>query len=228
MKGLILGVAGLGAVGGVAFVGGGKPPVDDYVGIVNRPPAEVYAALAAIGPEGVQTMPTVPGAPRVAQKISREANKSVRVEVTLDDATLGSIEFQLQPADGGKTQLAAEVDLDTAVLSDAMRRAGGPGLPLPGGGMSESLLDRGFAIVMEQAVKQVNDGTLPLSGLAQAGRGWSGGPGGRGSSATMAAAPTWNSGSAARPQASARPAVDPNRAVRDHIARQNEVQGSGW
>lgn len=241
MKGLIMGVAGLGAVGATAYVTTGKTAVDDYVGIINRSPQEVYAALSAIGPDGVIGMPVAdaPGAPRVAQKISKQAGKSVRVEVMLDDKSFASVEFEIEPAEGGKTRIAGEVDLDTSAINDAIRARGGPGLPM-GAGLAEGMLDRAFAAAMERAVQQINDGgSLSVLALGQAGFarptwGGDGSPSFGGGPGRMAATPSWTAPASARPRVSARPAgsteaaVDPNRAVREHLREQQQVQRPGW
>jgi len=241
MKGLILGLAGLSAVGTAAYVTGGKKPVDDFVGIINKSPGEVYAALSAMGPDGVTVIPTGagPNAPHVSQKITKENGKSVRVEVMLDDKSFASVEFQLEPAEGGRTRIAGEVDLDMSAVSAAVQARGGPALPTYG--MAEGLIDRAFAMGMERVVQQINDGEAPVSMLAlgQAGFtrpdwGSDGAPSFGGGSGSMAAAPTWSTQGAARSSVSARPsastkaAVDPNRAVQDHLRQQQRVQEPGW
>ena len=242
MKALILGMAGLSAVGGAAYVAGGKKPVDDFVGIVNKSPQEVYAALSAAGPDGVAELPVpaMPGAPRMSRRITKEADKSVRLEVLMDDRTFASVEFEIAPADGGKTQLAGEVDFDMSVINDAIRERGGQPLPGLSGGVAEGYIDRAFATAMAQAVHQINDGQLSLAVLTQGSSGFTtpdwgrgGGPsfGGNGG---MAIKPTWSTqGStratvSARPSASLEPAVDPNAAVHDHLREQQRVQGAGW
>ena len=111
MKGLILGVMGVGAAGTAAYVGtSGNGMPDDFVGIVHKSPDKVYAAFSALGPEGVVTMPTPSGwGSRIVQRIVKVPNEQVKIEISIDDQPLLTADVQMQPAEGGATQLAAGV-----------------------------------------------------------------------------------------------------------------------
>ena len=219
---------GVGAAGTAAYVGtSGNGMPDDFVGIVHKSPDKVYAAFAALGPEGVVTMPTSSGwGSRIVQRIVKVPNEQVKIEISIDDQPLLTAEVQMRPAEGDATQLAAEFDVDLALLmrlagDDAAGAAALPIMALPDG-----MIDQAFAMTMEEMVRQIEEGK-PLTSLAETGTRWGSAPSQRPGRAAVRADANWSAPDRVRPQADARPAVDPNEAARTHVSAQSQQSG-GW
>lgn len=210
MKGAILGAVGVAGVG-VAVVGGGGGGPDDFVAVVGKPPATVYAAFSDLGPDGVTTVPTTyHQGMKLSQRIVKVPNEQVMYELAINDEPLVTAEVQFAAAENNGTRVAAELDLNQRLLNQLMREAGGP--PMPAFFFQDFLIDQVFAQAMGEMVARIEEGR-PLLSLAETHARW--GSDDRGtfretSSGTRASRPQ----SSTRPQLNARPALDPDEAVR--------------
>jgi hypothetical protein len=224
MKGIFLGVVGLGGIGTVAYVGGGAGP-NDYVGIVNKPPEAVYSAFSALGPEGVTSIPTVDGwGARIVQRVIKVPNEQVKLELLIDDEPLITAEVQMAPAENG-TRLAAELDFNQAMMTRILEEHGETGLP--SFVFQEFMIDQVFARAMGEMVEQIESGQ-PLASLSATRARWGNGGGGPSSVSGRRVSTTWQQRGAVRPQVDARPTLDPNQAAREHLTPDRPGQNSGW
>ena len=225
MKAVMLGVVGVGGVGAAAYMGGGSGP-NDFIGTVSKPPAAVYSAFSALGPEGVTSIPSVDGwGARMVQRVTKVPNEKVKLELLVDDQPLLTAEVQVAPGENNGTRLAAELDFDQAMLSRIMEEQGAP--PMPGFAFQESLIDHVFARAMGEMVEQIESGE-PLASLSATRAKW--GDSDRRGSSVVPQRPsgTWEQRSAVRPQINARPTMNPNQAAREHLAKDGAPQGGGW
>ena len=136
MKGVMLGVVGIGGIGGAALMGAGGGGPDDFIRTVNRPPQAVYAAFSALGREGDVAIPTGNGwGARVVQRVVKVPNEQVKLEVLVDGEALVTAEVRFAP-DGTGTRVAAELDFNDRLLKRIVeeQRPGDSGadLRLPG------------------------------------------------------------------------------------------------
>lgn len=228
MKGMFLGVVGLGGIGTAAYMGGGAGP-NDYVGHVGKSPEAVYAAFAGLGQAGEISIPRHDGKGAMVQRVTKVHNELVKLELEVDGAALMTAEVHIAP-DGEKgTRVAAEFDLDSARLREVVRDAGGGEIAIPEFAFQETMIDMVFARAMGEMVEQIESGQ-PLASLSATRARWGSGDGGPSGAAPVRPSGGWQQRSAVRPQMDARPAVDPNRAAREHMARQGSRPGSdsGW
>ena len=227
MKGLILGVMGVGAAGTVYVSTSGTATPNDFIGVVHKSPAQVYAAFSSMAPEGVQSVPSPDGwGSRFVQRIVKVPNEQVKMELLIDDRRILLAEIQLQPAEGNATQVAAEFDFDLALLSQIAREHGAGDDALPILSVPEGLIDHTFAMVMREMVADIEAGR-PLKSLADTGSRWGSGGRERPASDAMRARAEWQQRASVQPQSDARPAVDPNEAARTHVSAQSQQSG-GW
>lgn len=225
MKGMMLGVVGIGGVGAAAYMGGGSGP-NDYVGLVNKPPAAVYSAFAALGTEGTVSLPSKDGwGARIVQRITKVPNEQVKLELLVDDEPLITAEVQVAPAENNATRLAAELDFNQAMLTRIMEEQGAP--PMPGFAFQEFLIDQVFAQAMGEMVEQIESGE-PLASLSSTHARWGSSERRQPRASAGSAASSWQQRSAVRPQMDARPAVDPNAAARAHLTKDRRGRDAGW
>lgn len=223
MRGAVFGTMAMCGVGGAAYVGVGSGP-NDYVGTVNKSPDAVYAAFAsAMGPEGITAMPSRDGWPaRLQQRVSKTPGEEVRVELIVDSRPLVTMEVDFAAEGPAATQVAAEIDIDTAALaslSDA-----GPGDTMAFMAMGDGIIDMAFAQTMAEMVEDVENGR-PVTSLAMMSRRWGSQNGTVRSRANQAGS---YRGERVRPDASARPMVDPNTAARQHRDGTPSGSNDGW
>jgi hypothetical protein len=208
----------LGAVGvcgvGAAVVGGGDGP-DDFVAVVNRPPAAVYAAFADIGPPGEKSE-LVPkkggGTGKITQRVVKVPNEQVKVEFLVDDEALLTAEVQLS-AEGSGTRLAAELDFNDGLLRRIMKEQN-EDFVIPSFAFQDFLIDQVFAQAMTEMVERIERGEKLLS-LADTHARW-----GRDNPTDLGTfshtsepyGSEWQGRRAARPQLNPRPALDPDAA----------------
>lgn len=204
MKGVVLGVVGVGGIGTVAVVGGGAS-VNDYVGVTSRPPAAVYAAFSDLGTEGEISMP-VPDqggwGSRLTQRIVKVPNEQVKLELAIDEEVLISAEVQLAP-EGEGTKVAAELDVNQRMITRLMKEAGAP--VMPSFAMQDFLIDQVFAQAMSDMMTRIEEGK-PLLSLAETHARW----GSDDNSGRRQVSGTWEQHKAVRPERSARPMMNPN------------------
>ncbi len=212
MRGAVFGTMAMCGVGGATYYGVGTGP-NDYVGTINKSPDAVYAAFAsAMGPEGITALPSRDGWPaRLQQRVTKTPGEEVRIEFVTDNTTLLSMEVDFAAEGPEATRVAAEVDIDAAALASIANV--GPGDSMAFLAMNEGLIDMAFAQTMAEMVEDVEKGT-PLSSFAMLSRSW-----GRDSGPASARrnGPGSYRPERIRPDASARPMVDPNRVARDHV-----------
>lgn len=220
MKGIVMGVVGLGGVGAAAYVGTGTGGPDDFIAHVNKSPQAVYAAFSALGPEGEIALPGEKGwGSRVRQRITKTANEEVKLVVEVDGKELISAEVEMTP-EGDGTRIAAEFDFDEQAMNALIREAGAEGLPSMA--FEEWMMDQAFAEVMKGAVSRIEEGK-PLLSLYETRARW-----GRDSSTPASGrtsgtrvSETWEQRQRTRPQLDARPALNPNEATREHSRGRN-------
>lgn len=223
MRGAVFGTMAMCGVGGAAYVGVGSGP-NDYVGTVNKSPEAVYAAFAsAMGPEGITALPSRDGWPaRLQQRVSKTAGEEVKVEFVVDNRPLVTMEVDFAAEGPSATRVAAEIDIDTAAL--ASFADAGPGDSMAFMAMGDGIIDMAFAQTMAEMVEDVENGR-PLTSMAMLSRRWGSQNGSVRSRANSAGS---YRGEQVRPDASARPMVDPNAAARNH--REGTMSGGddGW
>ncbi len=202
MKGVVLGVVGVGGIGTFAVVGGGGP--NDYIGVTSRSPAAVYAAFSELGHEGQVSIPVQEGGwgSRVTQRIVKVPNEQVKLELAIDDEVLVSAEVQLEP-EGEGTKVAAELELNQRLMTRLMKEAGAP--PMPTFAFQDFLIDQVFAQAMSEMMTRIEEGK-PLLSLAETHARW----GSDDRDGPRRASGTWQQHQAARPEMSARPMMNPN------------------
>lgn len=223
MKGAVFGTMAMCGVGGAAYVGVGSGP-NDYVGTVNKAPDAVYAAFAsAMGPEGITALPSHDGWPaRLQQRVTKTPGEEVRIEFIVDNAPLMTMEVDFAAEGPAATRIAAEVDIDTAALA-AIADAG-PGEAMAFMAMNEGIIDMAFARTMAELVEDVAK-DRPLTSFAMLSRSW-----GNGNARVQSRAnrPGDYRGERIRPDATARPMVDPNTAARRHREGARATSSDGW
>lgn len=211
MKGAVFGTMAMCGVGGAAYYGVGAGP-NDYVGTINKSPDAVYAAFAsAMGPEGITALPSHDGWPaRLQQRVSKTPGEEVRIDFIVENSTLLSMEVDFAAEGPEATRVAAEVDIDAAALASIADV--GPGDAMAFMAMNEGMIDMAFAQAMAEMVQDVEKGT-PLESFALLSRSW-----GNGDSRIRSRSngPGDYRPDPIRPDATARPMVDPNAAARRH------------
>lgn len=213
MKGMVLGTVGVVGVGAAVVTGGGGGP-DDFIGVVSKPPAAVYAAFSELSPAGDTTFPMMNKGgwnKRLTQRVVKVQNEQVKLELLVDNEALVTAEVQMAP-DAGGTRVAAEFDFNGKLLNRLMKEEGGP--PVPGFAFQDFMIDQVFAQAMSEMVNRIEEGQ-PLLSLADAHKRWGisdGGGSGRFQTQGHAA---WEQHQAAAPQVSARPTLNPNLERRD-------------
>ena len=223
MRGAVFGTMAMFGVGGATYYGVGSGP-NDYVGTVNKAPDAVYAAFAsAMGPEGITALPSHDGWPaRLQQRVTKTPGEEVRIEFIVDSAPLLTMEVDFAAEGPAATRVAAEVDIDTAALA-AIADAG-PGDAMAFMAMNEGIIDMAFARTMAELVQDVEKGQ-PLTSFAMLSRSW-----GNGNARIQSRAnrPGDYRGERIRPDATARPMVDPNAAARSHRNGASDTASGGW
>lgn len=223
MRGMVFGTMAMCGVGGAAYVGVGSGP-NDYVGTVNKSPDAVYAAFAsAMGPEGITALPSRDGWPaRLQQRVSKTPGEEVRIEFVVDDRPLATMEIEFAAEGLSATRVAAEIDIDSAALA-ALADAG-PGDSMAFMAMGDGIIDMAFAQTMAELVADVEKGT-PLTSFAVLSRSW-----GHENSRVQSRANRAGDyqGERIRPDASARPMVDPNAAAYRHREGISPDSNDGW
>ncbi|HKR25768.1 MAG TPA: hypothetical protein VJS15_10945 [Allosphingosinicella sp.] len=209
MKGMLLTVAGLG-VGGAAWFGMDGP---DFDRLVERRPIEVYAAFSRLAPEGIVTQPRSDAVDRrVSLRVAKTLGESLTYEILFDDRPVVTAELAFAPAgeSGAQTRMTAELEIDEYELGSAFETDGGVALSL----IPERLIDMQFANFMDDMVRDVEAGRpLPPLNLSSAGvrrHNPEANVEDRRANAEHARQ------EASRPNASARPMMDPSRAAERH------------
>lgn len=205
----MLGTVGVMGVGAAVVAGPGGGP-NDYVGVVSKPPAAVYAALSQLGTEGVETTPTYKGG-QMVQRIVKVANEQLKLELEVDGEMILSVEVQLAP-EGSGTRIAAEFELNTDAIRKVMHEASNGEMALPILPMEEYLMDQMFAQAMAEMATRI-EGGQPLLSLAEAQDRWGRTDADAGTFREMSRhmfVPPQHSTS---PQMSTEPAIDPDAAV---------------
>ncbi len=223
MRGAVFGTMAICGMGGAAYYGVGTGP-NDYVGTVNRSPDSVYAAFAsAMGPEGITALPSQDGWPaRLQQRVSKTPGEEVRIEFVVDNAPLATMEIDFAAEGPEATRVAAEIDIDAAAL--ASFADAGPGDAMAFMAMGDGLIDMAFAQTMAEMVADVEKGQ-PLTSFAVLSRSWGNGNARVRSRANRAGD---YRGERIRPDATARPMVDPNAAARNHREGVPSRDRDGW
>ena len=223
MKGAVLGTMAVCGVGGATYYGVGTGP-NDYVGTINKAPDSVYATFAAaMGPEGITALPSHDGWPaRLQQRVSKTPGEEVRIEFVIDNQALATMEIDFAAEGPAATRIAAEIDLNAAALA-ALADAG-PGDAMAFMAMGEGIIDMAFAQTMAEMVADVEKGQ-PLTSFAMLSRSW-------GTSNTRLQSRMNGAGDyraqTIRPDASARPMVDPNVAAARHRHGVSGTSSDGW
>lgn len=223
MRGAVFGTMAMCGMGGAAYYGVGAGP-NDYIGTVNKSPEAVYAAFAsAMGPEGITALPSRDGWPaRLQQRVSKTPGEEVRIEFVVDNAALATMEIEFAPEGPAATRVAAEVDIDAAAF--AALTDSGPGDSMAFMAMGDGIIDMAFAQTMAEMVQDVERGQR-LSSFALLTRSW-----GNGNSHVQSRANQSGDyrGEHIRPDASARPMVDPSAAARRHREGIPTRDRDGW
>ena len=225
MKGAVLGTMAMCGVGGATYYGVGMGP-NDYVGTVNKAPDRVYATFAAaMGPEGITALPSHDGWPaRLQQRVSKTPGEEVKIEFVIDNQILASMEIDFAAEGPAATRVAAEIDLNSAAMAAVAGEAGGGPDAMAFMAMGEGIIDMAFAQTMAEMVQDVERGQ-PLTSFAMLTRSW-------GSSNTRLQSRMNGPGSyrpeTIRPDATARPMVDPNAAARNHRNGVSGTSSDGW
>ena len=223
MKGAVLGTMAVCGVGGATYYGVGTGP-NDYVGTINQAPDSVYATFAsAMGPEGITALPSHDGWPaRLQQRVTKTPGQEVRIELIMDNQEFASMEIEFAAEGPAATRIAAEIDLNAAAL--ASLADAGPGDTMAFMAMGEGLIDMAFAETMAEMVQDVEKGQ-PLTSFAMITRSWGD------SNARLQSRrnrPDDYRPQTIRPDASARPMVDPNAAARSHRNGGSGTSSDGW
>jgi len=214
MKGMLFAIAGLG-VGGATYFGLDGP---DFDRVIKKSPMSVYSAFSALAPEGTRTErgSDASGGRSVTLKVVKERGESLVYEISFDNRPVVTAELTFAPAGegGGETRMTAELELDEYEIGSAFENDAGMALSL----IPEGLIDMQFANFMDDMVRDVEAGR-PLPPLAMNRTGI------RRSGDTQSLtqrryeaeearrqASRPRSG-AARPNTTARPMADPNRAA---------------
>lgn len=224
MKGMLLTVAGLG-VGGAAYLGMDSP---DFDRMVERRPIEVYAAFSRLAPEGTITQPRSDVVDRqVSLRVAKTLGESLTYEILFDNRPVVTAELAFAPAGegGGQTRMTAELEIDEYELGAAFETEAGVALSL----VPETLIDMQFANFMDDMVRDVEAGRpLPPLNLSSAGvrrHNPEASVENRRANAEHARQ------EASRPNASARPMVDPSQAAERHrngITSDEINRPGGW
>lgn len=137
-------------VGGAALTSGGIGG-----GLVEhkiaRPPIEVYSAISAMAPEGVQVRPAELGPPMTFE-VRKERGKAIHYVLKLGRKVAGSVDLNVAPdKDGSASRLSGDVELDRTVLA-----ALGPS---PLDSMPDPLLDLALAGLLGEMADRIAAGT---------------------------------------------------------------------
>jgi len=223
MRGAVFGTMAMCGMGGAAYYGVGTGP-NDYIGTIHKSPESVYATFAAaMGPEGITALPSHDGWPaRLQQRVSKTPGEEVRIEFVLDNQALATMEIDFAAEGPDATRIAAEIDIDGAALA-ALADAG-PGDSMAFMAMGDGIIDMAFAQTMAEMVADVEKGQ-PLTSFAMVSRSW-----GHSNSRLQSRmnGPRDYQPQTIRPDASARPMVDPNAAARNHRNGVSGTSSDGW
>jgi hypothetical protein len=217
MKGLIFAVSGLG-VGGAAFFGADGPDFDQ---VVNKSPAQVYAAFSALAQEGTITPPRSDEIDRqVSFRVTKTSGEEIHYEVLFDNdpVVTADLTFEAAGEAAQQTRLTAELDIDAYSLGSAFETEAGLALAM----VPDSVIDTQFAAMMNDMVKDVEAGRpLPPLALNRAGV--------RRQEAGATLAQRRSSAERARREA-VRPMIDPNRAAANYRRGRPAEDGEpgGW
>jgi len=219
MKGMMIGLAGLG-VGGAYFMSDGP----DFDRVVKKSPIEVYAAFSRLGQEGIVTPPGQSGpGPRISFKVEKVQGQSIHYEVRFDDRPVVEADLTFAPAgdDGRETRMTAELDIDGFELGSAFQTEAGVALSM----VPDRLIDMQFASFMADMVRDIEAGRpLPPLGTSRIGVRSAGrvetDPRGRRMRAEAAQR------AASRPTSNARPMVDPNESAESYL--NGGPRDGGW
>ena len=217
MKNFIISVAAMG-IGGAAWFGTDSP---DFDRTIDRPPAAVYAAFAAL-PERTVTRAAPDGSEHVfSVRTAKVEGESIDYEVLLDGRPVITAEFDFAPAGegGNATRMTAEFDIDAVEIGAAFETEAGVALAL----VPDAYFDRQFAAVMEDFAKDIEAGRpLVAPGEAEMGvRQRVPAPSVQARRAEMRRSQR----EAVRPMNDARPMVDPNAAAEAHRRGQPDPNG---
>lgn len=202
IKTMLFGFAALG-VGGAALTGGAIGGGHDAERMVARPPAEVYAAISSMTPEGVLERGAEEGSPAMRFEVRKEPGKAVHYLLAIDGRTVGSVDLGVAPdKDGAASLLTADFELDQAALKK-LNTDGPDELP----NMPRGLLVMALSQQLGEMAAKIEAGTpLETFGADDLGvwrsRGSAGGE-----------TPVTASG----PLGSTEPMVDPNEAARNYL-----------
>src|SRR5688572_23942422 len=201
MKGLFIGVAGLG-VGGAAWMGMDSP---DFDRTINRNPTAVYSAFAGLSNEGTVRAPSDNELGRpIAIRTSKERGKSLRYEILIDERPVLTADLNFEPAGDGTnaTRLTAELDIDAMEIGAAFETEAGLALSM----VPDSYFDAQFASFMDDLADDIEAGR-PLPPLRSSTMGLR--RRGSNEAAESRVADGRNRRDAVRPMNDARPMVDP-------------------
>jgi hypothetical protein len=205
VKTMIFGFAAAG-VGGAALTSGGLGGGPDAEHMVARPPAEVYAAISSMSPEGLQQGGRENGGPPMTFEVRKEPGRAVHYVLKIDGKVAGSIDFDIAPEQGGAaSRLSADIDLDRAALRKVM----------PGGDevlrMPDAVFNLAAQGVLGEMAKKIEAGT-PLEGFGPEDlAAWQAHPSGGAGQGMSGELPV------AGPLGSTEPMVDPNAAARNYL-----------
>ncbi|HEX9963640.1 MAG TPA: hypothetical protein VGB04_01500 [Allosphingosinicella sp.] len=119
IKFMLFGVAAAG-VGGAALTGGGLGG-HDAERLVAKPPAEVYAAISAMAPEGIRQAPLSSDLPAMKLEVRKEQGEAVHYILTMDGKQIGRLDLAVAgQKDGKSSTLAADIDVDQRALAKLM------------------------------------------------------------------------------------------------------------
>lgn len=212
IKTMLFGFAALG-VGGAALTGGGIGGGPDAEQRVARPPAEVYAAISSITPEGVQERGGVEGEPAVRFEVRKEPGKAVHYLLTIDGKVAGSVDLAVAPeGDGAASRLSAEIELDQAALKKMIAEDG----PNDFFTMPDALINAAAGQALAEMAAKIEAGTpLDQWGPDEL-AGWNS-HGGHGHSEGEGMSILSASEAATRPTASTEPMLDPNAEAEKYL-----------
>ena len=117
IKFMLFGIAAAG-VGGAAITGGGFGGGHDAERLVAKPPAEVYAAISAMAPEGIRETPPDGEMPRMKIEVRKDQGKSVAYIVSIEGKQVGRLDLAVAgEKDGKSTRLGADIDVDQRAIA---------------------------------------------------------------------------------------------------------------
>jgi hypothetical protein len=120
VKIMLFGFAALGVSGAALTSGGGFGGGHDAERAVARPPAEVYAAISSMSPEGVQHRDPESGPP-MSFEVTKEPGKAVHWVLKIEGKVAGSVDLAVAPdKEGSASRLSADIDFDRTALRKVM------------------------------------------------------------------------------------------------------------